>query len=279
MKQALKVAPDTVIQYWTTHKHAPQTAIFIHGFTGTHAGFQFLIPRLPALRCIVPDVPGFGESTIADDKWSVEKIAELLNEFTRQLQLDEPPVIIGHSMGGLVVAAMVAQAPELYDTQVVLLSPVPTAVRRADSRKIGEILGRAQYGFGSRVPRVGPKVVQSRRITRLVTNLLMTTPEPELRARIHQEHLDNLNYISSIAFYYTLHRDITSRGSIDYASVLATKDVLIVSGDKDTVTTLGEMQKLVDAINARFVIVPGVGHLTHYETPDQVALAVSEFLG
>lgn len=250
----------------------------IHGFTGSHEGFQYIEPLLGDYRLIVPDLPGFGESTIGRDDWSIQNIARLLNQFVEQLGLDNPPHILGHSMGGLVVAAMIDQAPNLYN-DVVLVAPVPTAIRANDSRRPGAILGALQYTVGHRAKRLGPRIVKSRTISRAVTNLIMTTSDRELKSKIHSHHFKNLDYISSIEFYSQLHHDINRQGAIDYAEKLREKNVLLIIGESDNVTPVAEQQKLSNAIKpAKVDVIPGVGHLAHYETPEIIADSVTAFL-
>lgn len=278
MEASLSLPNDTTISYWTYHPEATTTMILIHGFTGSHNGFQYIIPLLPSIRFIVPDLPGFGKSTLNQQDWSIDAVAERLNEFVEQLSLNKPH-ILGHSMGGLVVSSMLDQAPNLYNKRVVLLSPVPTAIRRNDSRRIGAILGALQYKLGYKVPIYGEKLVKSHRISKTATKLIMTTTDREIQHAIHSHHLANLKCISSIEFYSHLHRDINRQGSIDHADVLRELDVLLISGGKDNVTPLSEMQTFANAIQPEeFIILPGIGHLAHYEKPRDVAEAIEQFI-
>lgn len=274
----VKISPQCTIKYWTYHDDRRPTIVMIHGFTGSHEGFQYIEPMLGDYRLIIPDLPGFGESTIGRNDWSIQSMARLLNQFIEQLDLVEPPHILGHSMGGLVVPAMVSDKANLYD-KVILVAPVPTAIRGNDSRRPGAILGALQYAVGHRVKYLGQKIVKSRTISRAVTNLIMTTTDSELRTKIHSHHFKNLDYISSIEFYNQLHRDINRQGAIDYADALRQKKVLLIAGDRDTVTPLQEQQKLSKTIKpAKLQIIPDVGHLAHYETPDAIASAIAGFL-
>ncbi len=277
MEASLTLSNCTV-SYWTYHPDAGETMVLIHGFTGSHEGFQYIIPLLPHIRFIVPDLPGFGKSTLHRDDWSIDTIAARLNEFVKKLDLKQP-YILGHSMGGLVVSSMLDQAPKLYSSRAILLSPVPTPIRYNDSRRVGAILGALQYKLGYKVPLYGEKLVKSHRISKVATTLIMTTNDRELQKAIHGHHLGNLKSISSIEFYSHLHRDINKHGSIDHANALRKLAILLISGGKDNVTPLKEMQVFANAIQPEeFIVLPGVGHLAHYEKPRDVAEAIEQFI-
>ena len=274
MKQCV-LDQDTHIRYWQHHTAQRPTIVMIHGFTGSHEGFQYIVPLLDSFHIIIPDVPGFGVSTIGRDDWSIDRIAARLNQFVRLLRLPTPPHILGHSMGGLIVASMIAQAPELYHRRAILISPVSTPIRRNDRRRSGAILGALQYRIGHLIPQIGPRLVRSRLISRAATHLIMTTSDRKLRRAIHGHHLKNLDYISSIELYSRLHREINRHGAIEYADELRKFDVLLIVGDKDNVTPIKEQSRLATAIQPeQYEIICGVGHLVHYEAPKACAEAV-----
>jgi len=280
MQAQTTLTENSTIQYWTYHQSKKPTIVMIHGFTGNHEGFQYIEPLLKEYRLIIPDLPGFGASTITRDDWSIDSIAALLNDFVASLKLKEPPFIFGHSMGGLVVSSMLSQAPVgLYDPHAILLSPVPTPIRKNDARRPGAILGALQYKIGAHGGRAGKKLVTSRTISRALTSFIMTTTDKQLRTEIYHHHFKNLEYISSIEFYSKLYTDINRLGAISYKDALRRYKVLLITGDADTVTPLREERKLIDAITPEQVIVlEGVGHLTHYERAPEVARAVQTFL-
>jgi pimeloyl-ACP methyl ester carboxylesterase len=266
------------LRYWTYHAAAKPVAIFVHGFTGSHDGFQYIIPELERFHLIIPDLPGFGESPLHLSEYTIDALAATTNEFVRALELKQPPYLVSHSMGGLVAASMLAQNPELFHEKTVFISPVATKVTYLDSRKLGELLGRLQYFVGKSVPKAGPRLVKSRLLSRLATSLILTTNEREMRRTINQHHFKNLEYISSIDFYHQLHVDINKKGAVDYAPRLGKFSPLIITGDKDNVTPLAGERLLAGALNAELVVMRGVGHLSHYERPTEVAAAIDAFL-
>jgi pimeloyl-ACP methyl ester carboxylesterase len=267
------------VRYWTYNNNKLPTCLFIHGFTGSHEGFQYILPNLTNFHVIMPDLPGFGQSKLTLQSYTIDELAKKVNEFVTSLQLDTPPYLVSHSMGGLVAASMLTQSPELFAKKTIFISPVATKVQYLDSRKLGEILGRLQYFLGKTVPGVGPRVVRSRLLSRIATKLILTTDDKALEKEIHGHHFKNLNFISSIHFYHKLHKDINKKGAIDYApQIIERFKPLIITGSADNVTPLSGEKRLAHALNARLVVIPEVGHLLHYERPIEVAAAVNEFL-
>lgn len=267
------------IRYWTYHESDKPTCVLIHGFTGSHEGYQYIIPGLEDFHVIVPDLPGFGESKLSLDSYTIDALANKTNDFVRALKLKRAPFLISHSMGGLVAASMLAQNPELFHASTVFISPVATKVSLLDSRALGAFLGRLQYYVGKTVPKAGPRLVKSRLLSRIATSLILTTDEPDMKKTINGHHFKNLDYISSIDFYHQLHVDINRKGAIDYADELNKKFTpLIITGDKDNVTPLATEVELANALNAELYVINGVGHLLHYERPTEVAAAINAFL-
>lgn len=266
------------IHYWVSHPNKKPTIVMIHGFTGSHDGFQYIAPLLKDFQIIIPDLPGFGISPLQPDGWTIADIARKTNDFVRSLGLSQPPFLVAHSMGGLVAASMLKQNPELFHKKATFISPVVKPINWWELRKIGELIARLQYWVGFKLPGVGPKIVKSKRLSRGATKLMITTPEPSLQADIYDHHINNLDYISSIELYYRLQKEITSMGTLQFVPDLKSFELLIINGDKDAITPLPQQKKLQKATGARLDVIKGVGHLAHYERPEEIAASLTRFL-
>ncbi len=268
------------ITYWTYGDNTKPPLLLIHGFTGSHEGFQYMIPRLEKdFFVIVPDLPGFGESPLPPKPWTVDELARHTNDFVASLALAQKPYLVSHSLGSLIAASMLSQRPELFDKRTVFISPVATRIGWLDSRKFGSLLSALHYGLGRQTGKAGSKLVKSKTISRTVTNLLVTTAHPELKEQIQQHHFKNLEYISSVDYYHFLQKDIIRRGIIDYKLRLRSSHILLIAGNKDNVTPIGGTRLLARELPAQLEVIEGVGHLAHYETPDEISQALCDFLG
>lgn len=277
-KQTITLPTGDEVAYWTHHNDKKQTLVLVHGFTGSHEGFQYLVPLLTDFRLIIPDLPGFGVSPLPNEKLTLAGLGELVIEFIEALNLAAPPILLGHSMGTLVVAEAARQHPNAIAKKLILASPVPSPVSMTDSRAIGMAASNLYYIASQRIPRVGKKIATSHTLTRISTNMIMTTDDKQLQSAIHEHHFNNLNYISSIGWYRRLYGEINRTGMSRYKAALRQFDVLIINGDNDSVTPLSKNKKIASSIGAQLVVIPGVGHLSHYEKPQQLAAAIVHFL-
>jgi pimeloyl-ACP methyl ester carboxylesterase len=278
MNSTLRLKGDTTVHYWNHHPKKKPTIVFVHGFTGSHDGFQYLVPLLKDYHLIIPDLPGFGISPITADSWTLDGLGRMLADFIEALNLPESPFIVAHSMGTLVATSALRQRPSISNKRLVLISPIPTSIRRLESRSAGKIAGQLQYNIAQHLPVFGKAFTRSKMVSRIGTKLVITTKDRALKKKIYQHHFDNLDHISSVALYNTLFREINRTGIIDFADYLASFEILIINGSHDRVTPLSEQKKLARALGAKLYVIPKVGHLAHYETPSRLAEELTNFL-
>jgi pimeloyl-ACP methyl ester carboxylesterase len=68
-------------------------------------------------------------------------------------------------------------------------------------------------------------------------------------------------------------------GSVfDYAEKL-TGPTLLIAGSQDAVAPIAEQRRLNEVLtNSNLVVLEKVGHLSHYEKPVDIAIAITKFL-
>ena len=94
--------------------------LLVHGFTDTSRSFSLLAPYLVGRRLIMPDLRGHGGSS-AGEGFAVASFADDIAWLIRRLRLDRP-IVVGHSLGGMVSIALAARYPELIGGLVILAS-------------------------------------------------------------------------------------------------------------------------------------------------------------
>ncbi|MBB4210710.1 pimeloyl-ACP methyl ester carboxylesterase [Rhodothalassium salexigens DSM 2132] len=117
----------------------------VHGWTSDRHTFMALRPHLEAsYRVLAPDLPGFGASPAPDDgPVTLAYYADLMAAFLATLQIEEPVLLMGHSMGAQIALEMIAARPDAY-TGAVLLDPAP--IVWTDKMRCGMEATRAGLG-------------------------------------------------------------------------------------------------------------------------------------
>jgi len=156
----------TVEQVHGTFVHIPAGVVFardlggegspivcVHGLGGSHLNWVPPAPPLAALGSVSAfDLPGFGYSP-PSRSYSMQQHARVTIEYLEHL--DEPALLIGNSMGGLVSILVAAQRPDLL-TGLVLLAPA-VAPRWGDPR-IDPVVSRRLLLQG--IPGVGIPMIE-----------------------------------------------------------------------------------------------------------------------
>lgn len=116
------------------------TVVLVHGFTGSKENWYPLAERLGGhYRLVIPDLPGWGESQrVAGADYGFVAQAGRLAKFLQAIQREGSPIVlVGHSMGGGIVALVAAEHPELV-ARVALVDAA--GVRFRDNRFGEEVL-------------------------------------------------------------------------------------------------------------------------------------------
>jgi len=128
-----------------TPEDAPgPVVVMIHGIASSSVTFQNLVPLLsPTHRCITIDLLGFGESPIPEGAtYTLEEHAAAVEATIRELRLDEPFVLVGHSLGSLIATRYAATHRRELERLVLVSPPIylPPSV-------IGDQRDRASMGL------------------------------------------------------------------------------------------------------------------------------------
>lgn len=95
------------------HVDAP-VIVCVHGLGGSHANWDLLGPRLSAhARVWAPDLAGFGLTEPAGRRATLDENLDLLVGFLLTVSPQQPAIVVGNSMGGLLGLMLAARHPEL----------------------------------------------------------------------------------------------------------------------------------------------------------------------
>lgn len=86
--------------------------VFIHGFCESSTIWKSLSKELlEEFRIICPDLPGFGQSPLPENDFSLEEIGDHLVSWLKGLNIKQC-IVIGHSLGGYIALEILRKHPD-----------------------------------------------------------------------------------------------------------------------------------------------------------------------
>ena len=233
--------------------------ILLHGLTANGACWTALAHALEGeYDVIMPDARGHGKSSVPDYGYRYEDHANDVVGLIRALRLP-PPILIGHSMGGM-TAAVVASRNQKLLRGLILADPTflsPKVQREVCDSDVAD---------------------QHRRIL----NTSLDEVVAEARSRHPDRSSDTLELIARARLQTSMRAfDVLTPPNPDYMQLVSAIDVpgLLVIGDTASVVSpavAAELQRL----NPRFQVeqIREAGHGVHHDQPGRFAAVVKSFL-
>lgn len=240
--------------------------LFIHGFPHDRSLWDEQVSALSThVRCISPDLRGFGESS-TDGPYSVDQYADDLAGLLSHLSIDHA-VICGLSMGGYIAMAM-WRRHRAKVMALVLCDTKAGADTDEARKKRNDLMATAEREGSEKVaelqlPGMVGKTTRERR------------PDIVERAKAMMERAPVAGIVGALA---ALRDRPDSRESLGTVNV----PTLVIVGDEDALTPVSEAEGIVAALSpaarAKLEIVQGSGHASSMERPAAVTHALADFL-
>ena len=237
--------------------------IFLHGIGGAARAWRRQLETFgDRFRTIAWDMPGYGRSAPLASV-SIAALAEALQRFIEQVGVTKP-ILVGHSIGGMIVQKWLVQAPKL--ARAVVLAQTSPAFGKAD--------GDWQKSFIA--ARLGPldrgETMKSLAPS-LVKELVGDDPDPR-GMELARECMGSVPEASYRAMMLAL-IGFDQRSTLKDISV----PTLLLSGSKDNNAPAPMMAKTATYIpGAEYVELADVGHLANLEHPDAFDQALGSFV-
>ena len=232
--------------------------LLLHAFPLDGRMWRSQVEELAAdFRIVVPDLPGFGKGRLPDGTPSIDDLANAVVKHCSSIGLNRP-AIAGCSMGGYIALAIARLHPS-FAGGFALVDTRATADSQQSRLARYEMVERARHEGAGFLQQTDPPV-----------SAQTAAQRPEAVAFIKSMMAD-----ATAAGIMVAQRAMASRK--DSRATLGTirVPVTVVHGTDDPVVAPAEGQAMAQAIKgAAFVPVPGAGHLSPVEMPDDVTAAL-----
>jgi pimeloyl-ACP methyl ester carboxylesterase len=235
--------------------------VLLHAFPLDRRMWRGVTPALAARhRVVAIDLPGFGESPLSSEPWSVDDAADAVIARLDGLGVVSP-AIVGLSMGGYVALAIAARHPGRVGALV--LCDTRAGADGPPARE-GRDAGRAALARGEREAFLGS----------LLDRLVAPGAPAEIRAELRR--LADAQTTDALRAALLALRDRPDRTALLPSLRLP---ALVMVGAEDALTPPSEARAIAGAIpGAALVEIAGAGHLSAVEQPAAFASALLDFL-
>jgi 3-oxoadipate enol-lactonase len=239
--------------------------LFIHGYPLSRKIWTPQMESLSDLATLISvDLRGHGESFAYDGPYSMELLAEDCKKVLEDININQPVLVCGLSMGGYVTMALYRNYPHLIkgliltSTRAGADSPEAKASREASIKKAND--NGSSYIADNMIQKiVAPQTSYSK---------------PDLVRKIHAI----MAHTSIQGIVGALHGMMNRSDSTSLLSQISCP-TLIIHGTDDQLIPIKEAELMHSQIpNSQMVRIVNAGHLPNLEQPDVFNQALSDFI-
>jgi 3-oxoadipate enol-lactonase len=231
--------------------HGP-ALVFLHGIGGSAAGWRYQLNEFSRVyHAVAWDMPGYGGSSPLPEP-GFPQFAHCLREFLAEHRLEQP-ILVGHSIGGMIIQEFLATYPGL--TRAAVLYATSPAFGRKDGAWQQQFIRERLEPLdqGKTMAQLAPHIVQSligpgatAAGIALATQSMAAVPENTYRATMRCV------------------LDFDRRETLGQINL----SCLLIAGEADSNAPPAMMEKMAAKIpGAQFRCLPNLGHLAHMEDP------------
>jgi 3-oxoadipate enol-lactonase len=237
--------------------------VFLHGIGGSAASWGAQLAEFSfAYRTVAWDMPGYGGSAPLSEP-SFPRYAQCLHDFLAEHTIEQP-ILVGHSIGGMIVQEFLTTYPGL--TRAAVLYATSPAFGRKD--------GEWQQQFMRE--RLGP-LDEGKTMVELAPYLVQSLVGPGVTAAgiaLAQQSMaavpENVYRASMLCLL-----EFDRRAALSQINI----PCLLLTGEADTNAPPEMMEKMAAKIpGAQFRSLPNLGHLAHMEDPAAFNAILKAFL-
>lgn len=253
-----------------------QVALLIHGWSSSWYAMSPLMPNLSKrYRSIAVDLPGYGDSPPLPIQTSIAAYADVLAVLIRQIT-EQPVVLVGHSMGGMISLTLALRHPKLVERMVLLCPTISGKLSMFIDMFISPITLLERFSVASSlVARLEPQLLS-------VTDRLMKPASFAERTGIteadyHQLRADarrpGQGRVRSETYWAMRNNNLS--GKLGQVKAPA----LVLWGMEDNTVPLRDASAVADEWPAaELKVIPKAGHWPQFEAPEFTDRSVRAFL-
>ncbi len=234
--------------------------VFLHGAGGIVEGDDLLARLAETHRVWAPELPGFGDS--AGEDLLEDMLDFTLHGFDLLSALGvERPLLVGHSLGGMIAAEMACLCPDEIRA-LVLLAPLGLWL---DEQPVADLFSVLPHDLPA-----------------------LLFHDPAIGSGVLTRGSDFSDDQALIDFFVANARRLGTAGKLMFPSPDRRLSKRLYRLRADTLLVWGESDRVVPPVyadawkqripGAGVAIVPGAGHMLTIEKPDDVAAAVQQFV-
>jgi pimeloyl-ACP methyl ester carboxylesterase len=238
--------------------------VFLHGLGLDHTMFVAQFEDLPdSYRCIALDLRGHGHTASPDGRWTISDLAADVIAFIEDVDA-APCHLVGMSWGGMVAMQVAIDRPDLVRS-LVLIDTSASAMAEGSVAAFRQLI----------------ETVEERGVTRETSDLLIPLTFGERYRAENEEGVaaqrSRLHDIDKHGFAEAM-RSLSERPPLTDRLGSIAVPTLVIHGEQDAAMPISEGEALASTISgAELVRVPGAGHATPIEAPDDVNAALVRF--
>jgi pimeloyl-ACP methyl ester carboxylesterase len=228
--------------------------VLIHGFPLDHSIWEDVLPLLEKdFDLILPDLRGFGESTIPDSPNSMTAMSRDIASLLDALGIEKAS-LAGHSMGGYVSLALAREFPHrLSGLALVSSQAVGDTLERKEGR-YKTAADVAEQGVRVVVEAMGDKFSPKPQVCDALRPLMERQSIPGVAGALKAmaEREDMTNFLASFSL-----------------------PLVLIHGDTDALIPVDRAREIHSLVpSAHFVELSGAGHTPMMEAPEKTAAAL-----
>jgi pimeloyl-ACP methyl ester carboxylesterase len=262
--------------------------VLVHGLGGSHVNWLSVGERLAARgRVLAPDLAGFGRTPLAGRSAAVDANRALLDRFLGAT-CDEPAILVGNSMGGLISLMEAALRPEKVAALVLVGPAQPRPLLIApDWRIVATFAAYAMPMVGETFVRwrtrlLGPEGVVQQTLELCCVDVGRVSREVyAAHVALAEERASEMPWAAEA--FLGAARSVVSRTLRTgwFAEVVrhVKAPTLVVQGDADRLVPLVASRALAESRpDWRLEVMPDIGHVPQLEAPDRFVDLVGTWL-